>query len=98
MVKHVIIWALKEDAKKNPTLKMEIKEKLEGLLGKIEGLTEMKIITEGLPSSSGDLMLDSTFVDADALKYYAGHPEHVAVADGWVRPNVETRLAFDFEI
>ncbi len=98
MVKHVIIWKLSEDAKNNPALKTEIKERLEGLLGKIEGLTEMKIITEGLPSSTGDLMLDSTFVDAEALKYYAGHPEHVAVADGWVRPNVETRMAFDFEI
>ncbi len=98
MVKHVIIWSLKDEAKENASLKAEIKEKLEGLLGRIEGLSEMKIITEGLPSSTGDMMLDSTFVDADALKYYANHPEHVAIADGLVRPNVMSRAAYDFEV
>jgi len=98
MVKHVIIWSLKEDIADKAGLISEIKEKLEALVGKIEGLLEMKIITNGLPSSKGDLMLDSTFVDEAALKYYASHPEHVAIADGLVRPNVASRAAYDYEI
>ena len=43
-------------------------------------------------------MLDSTFESAEALKGYAVHPEHVAVADGKVRPFTATRACLDYEI
>lgn len=98
MVKHVIIWTLKDEVADKQALIQEIKVALEGLVGKIEGLIDMKIETYGLPSSSGDLLLDSTFTDEAALKFYATHPEHVAIADGLVRPNVSARLAYDYEI
>lgn len=98
MVKHMIIWKLKEefseDEKKE--IKKNIKEGLEGLVGKIPGLLEMNIITEILPSSSGDLMMDSTFESEEALKGYSKHPEHVKVADGKVRPNVAARSCVDY--
>ena len=98
MVKHVIIWALKDDIADKKALMEKIKVELEGLVGKIEGLLEMKIIIEGLASCKGDFMLDSTFTDEAALKYYSSHPDHVAIADGLVRPNVSARLAYDYEI
>ena len=98
MVKHVIIWALKDDIADKKELMKKIKVELEGLVGKIEGLVEMKIIIEGLPSCKGDFMLDSTFTDEAALKYYSSHPDHVAIADGLVRPNVSARLAYDYVI
>ena len=60
MVKHMIVWNLKDGIDKD-AVKAEIKKQLEDLVGKIDGLLEMKIITEGLPSSSGDLMMDSLF-------------------------------------
>ena len=98
MVKHMIIWSLKDEISDKTALANEIKNALEGLVGKIDGLLEMKIITCGLPSSSGDLMMDSTFKDADSLKFYATHPEHVKVADGLVRPNVSIRSSYDYEV
>lgn len=100
MVKHVILWTLKEefDEKQKAEIKKGIKEGLEGLFGKIPGLTEIKVYTEGLASSNADLMLDSTFESAEALKGYAVHPDHVAVADGKVRPFTATRSCLDFEI
>ena len=100
MVKHVILWNLKEEysAEEKARIKAEIKESLEALVGKIPGLLEMKINIEGLPSSTADLMLDSTFESAEALKGYAVHPEHVAVADGKVRPFTATRACLDYEI
>ncbi len=98
MVKHVIIWSLKDEITDKKILISEIKVALEGLVGKIDGLIDLKIITNGLSSSRGDLMLDSTFKDEAALKFYASHPEHIAVADGLVRPNVALRLAYDYEI
>ena len=100
MVKHMILWQLKDElsAEEKVAVKAGIKEGLEALAGKIPGLTEIKVQTEGLASSNADVMLDSTFEDEAALKGYAVHPEHVAVADGKVRPYTKTRLCLDFEV
>ena len=99
MVKHIIIWTLKEmpEAEKAERKRL-IKEGLEGLKGRIDGLVEIKVITDILPSSNGDLMLDSTFTSESALKGYAVHPEHVKVADERVRPFTAERKCVDFEI
>ena len=99
MVKHVILWTLKEeysDAQKEQ-IKAEIKAGLEGLKGQIPGLLDIKVVTNGLASSNADLMLDSSFENEDALKGYAVHPAHVAVADGKVRPHTASRVCLDFE-
>lgn len=100
MVKHVILWKLKEEysAEEKEAIKAGIKEGLEGLAGKIPGLLEIKVYTQGLPSSNADLMLDSAFTDEASLKGYAVHPEHVAVADGKVRPYTAQRSCLDFEV
>ena len=97
MTKHVIIWKLKETVENKEETKRKIKVALEGLAGKIEGLEKMRILTEKLPSSSGDLMMDSLFTDNEALKNYQKHPLHLEVANRLVRPNVDVRLSFDFE-
>ncbi len=97
MVKHMIIWSLKEEMDKE-SVKAEIKKELEGLLGKIEGLSEMKILTEGFPCSAGDLMMDSTFESKAALEAYQSHPAHQAIANGLVLPHVASRASFDYEV
>lgn len=100
MVKHVILWTLKDefDADEKERIKAGIKEGLESLEGKIPGLLEIHVNTNGLASSTADLMLDSTFESAQALKGYSTHPEHVAVADSKVRPYTATRACLDYEI
>lgn len=100
MVKHIILWTLKEmsDAEK-ADVKKEIKEGLEGLKGKIQGLLDIKVVAEDrLESSTADLMLDSSFESFEALKGYSKHPEHVAVADSKVRPFTASRACLDFEV
>lgn len=100
MVKHIILWTLKDtlSAEEKIAVKKGIKEGLEGLKGKIPGLLEIHVETEGLASSNADLMLDSSFEDEAALKAYAVHPEHVAVADGKVRPYTAVRSCLDFVV
>lgn len=99
MVKHIILWTLKDmSTEETLSVKQGIKEGLEGLMGKIPGLLEIKVQTAGLASSNADVMLDSTFETEEALKNYALHPEHVAVADGKVRPFTATRSCMDFEV
>ena len=81
------------------SVKKGIKDGLEGLKGKIPGLIDIKVNTEGrLASSTADLMLDSTFENAEALKGYSKHPEHVAVADSKVRPYTASRSCLDCEV
>jgi hypothetical protein len=97
MVKHIILWQLKEDIADKAAVKAGIKAGLEGLKGRIPGLVDIRVRTEGLASSNVDVMLDSTFADAASLKGYSTHPEHVKVADGKVRPFTRARLCLDFE-
>lgn len=98
MVKHVIIWKLKETVADKAATMQTIKTALEGLVGKIEGLEHMQILLDKLPSSSGDLMMDSLFLSNEALQFYQKHPLHQEIANGLVRPNVDVRLSFDFEV
>ena len=100
MVKHIILWQLKEELQEaeKEAVKAGIKTGLEGLAGQIPGLIDIKVQTECLASSNADVMLDSTFVDENALKTYANHPAHVNVADNQVRPYTKTRACMDFEL
>ncbi len=100
MVKHIILWKLKDEYSEaeKEAIKKDIKEGLEGLVGKVPGLTEAHVQTEHLASSTVDLMLDTTLTDEAALKGYAVHPDHVAVADSKVRPYTQVRSCIDFEI
>lgn len=100
MVKHVIIWTLKDglSAERKAEIKITAKKNLEALVGKIDGLIDMKIQIDLFPSSSGEMMLDSTFESYDALKNYATHPAHQEVANRDVRPFIATRSCMDFEI
>ena len=96
MVKHIILWKLKEECN-TASVKAGIKEGLEGLLGKIPGLLAISVQNEGLASSNADVMLYSVFEDEASLQGYATHPAHVLVADTFVRPFAATRLCLDFE-
>lgn len=99
MVKHVILWKLKDLSESElVTVKTGIKENLEALIGKIPGLLEIKVYTDKLDSSNVDVMLDSTFEDEAALKGYAVHPDHVAVANTYVRPYTASRACLDFVV
>ena len=101
MVKHIILWtldpALSDEEK--ATVKAGVKAGLEGLVGQVPGLLDVKVHTEGrLASSNADVMLDSTLESEEALKGYARHPAHMAVANGKVRPYTVQRACLDFEL
>ena len=98
MVKHVILWQLKEElsAEEKQNVKEGIKSGLESLKGKIPGLLDIHVEINPLDSSNADVMLDSSFESEEALKGYAIHPEHVKIADGKVRPFTKTRTCMDY--
>jgi hypothetical protein len=97
MVKHVIIWTLKaefSDEEKRRAAE-KIKSSLEGLMGKISGMTSVKVNIDLLPSSTGDVMLDTEFTDENALKAYQVNPDHVAAAT-YIRSVVSDRKCVDY--
>ena len=99
MVRHVILWKLKAELQgaEKEAVKAGIKAGLEGLAGQIPGLVSVRVYTDAVPRSSGaDLMLDTAFESAEALKGYSVHPAHVAVADSRVRPYTQVRTCLDF--
>ncbi len=99
MVKHIILWKLKESLspEEKTSVKKNMKEQLEALAGKVPGLTEIIVRTDPLASSNAEVMLDSTLESEEALKGYQTHPEHVKVADTYVRPYTEVRMCMDYE-
>lgn len=100
MVKHVILWQLKDELgpEDKNRVKADIKKGLEGLAGEVPGVVEIKVITDGLASSNADVMLDSAFEDIEALKGYSVNPKHVKVADTYVRPYTKLRVCMDYEV
>ncbi|MCR4960787.1 MAG: Dabb family protein [Lachnospiraceae bacterium] len=95
MVKHVILWTLKEEFR-NDEIKAGIKNGLEGLKGKIPGLIDIRVNIDPLESSNCDVMLDSCFANEEALKAYAVHPVHVDIANTKVRPYTASRVCMDY--
>ena len=100
MVKHVILWKLKDDldGQSKEETAQNIKNNLEALVGKVPGLIRAQVNINPLPSSNADVMLDSELENEEALKAYQTHPEHVKVADTFVRPYAEIRMCMDYEV
>lgn len=101
MVRHVILWTLRPGLSEAECqrVKEEMKQGLEALVGVVPGLRSATVHTEGrLPSSTADIMLDSTLESEEALRAYAVHPAHVAVAEEKVKPYVSQRVCLDFEV
>ena len=101
MVKHIILWKLRSELSETEKREkaLAIKQGLESLKGQVPGLIDIHVQIDGrLETSNADIMLDSTLESFDALKGYAVHPAHLAVANGIVRPNTELRTCLDYEL
>ena len=100
-VKHIILWTLSPELteEEKDKVKKGIKEGLEGLVGTVPGLLKCQVNISGrLSSSNCDVMLDSTLESPEALKAYATHPAHVAVAETKVKPFTIQRVCLDYVI
>ncbi len=100
MVKHVILWNLKDEytPEEKQAIRLGIKEGLEGLAGRIPGLLDIQVKLPTLATSTADVMLDSSFESAEALAGYSKNPLHVEVANTKVRPYTKARACLDFEV
>ncbi|NTW10585.1 MAG: Dabb family protein [Chlorobiaceae bacterium] len=99
MIKHIVIWKLKDFAEGNhrEANAAIVKQGLESLLGRIPGMTVIEIGFDFSRSeTSGDIVLYSEFHGREALEAYQKHPEHLALKDFIVSVTQERRVA-DYE-
>jgi len=92
MVKHIVMWRLKNKAEA-----AGVKQQLEGMRGRIEGLLALEVGLNFAEGSPVDIALYSEFTDRAALNAYADHPVHVPVKQ-FVSARVAERWVTDYEI
>ena len=99
MVHHIVMWKFKPEVEesKKPELKKAMAENLKSLVGKVPGLLSVDFVTDPIPSSTHDMALVTTMKKAEDVKVYGSHPEHVKVADTYVRPYTTERACLDYE-
>ena len=93
MVKHIVMYTLKEDVCKEEAVKI-VASSLEPLVGKIPGLLHMEIrqAYQGM-----DYALYSEFESREALAAYAVHPLHLE-AKSHFHHFLATRVSADYEV
>ena len=97
MVRHIVIWNFKEglSEEENRQNALTVKKELENLTSVIEGIVELKVYVDALPSSNRNVILNSLFVDEKALAEYQVHPEHKRVGL-FVREVLQDRACMDY--
>lgn len=100
MIKHIVLWKLKEHAEGAAKAEnaMKIKALLESLAGKMPGLLKIEVSVDlGLDEGGVDLCLYSEFENRAALAAYQEHPLHAAMKP-FIGACREERRVIDYEI
>jgi len=97
MVRHIVMWNLREDfsASEKTAAAQKIKSTLEALPSTIEGIVSLSVKIESLPTGNREIMLDSLFVSEEALAAYVTHPDHVRAGD-YIKTVVIDRASIDY--
>ncbi len=98
MIKHIVLWTINpaEGLDKKST-QLKIKEKLESLKGKIEGLVSLQVgVNQNESPEAYDICLITEHPTWKDLQHYQDHPLHKEVGAffGQVR---KSRAVTDFE-
>ena len=94
MVKHIVLYTLKDGVEKEPTIKM-IASVLEPRVGKIPGLKHLEV--RQAYSGGMDYALYSEFESREALENYAVHPLHQEAKTHFFHL-LDSRVAADYEL
>ena len=92
MIKHIVIWPMKDDV--TDAQKTEMKIRLEALKGVVEELVDIEV---GIDDENGTMSLYSVFASDADLATYQAHPAHQDVV-GFVKPLVAGRSVCDYKI
>ncbi|AUM96097.1 TPA: Dabb family protein [Clostridium botulinum] len=100
MIKHIVMWKLKEFAEGKSKLENAniIKTSLEDLQNRID---EVKLIEAGVNINDSkqayDVVLYSEFKNLEDLNLYQNHPDHLKVGE-FINKVKEERIVTDYEV
>lgn len=100
MIKHIVMWRLKDTALGNDKAVNArlIKQRLEALRDRIPGLLKIEVgLDFSATDQSADMVLYSEFENRQALDAYQAHPEHEAIKP-FVLSVRSDRLLADYEV
>ncbi|HYA89105.1 MAG TPA: Dabb family protein [Nitrospirota bacterium] len=100
MIKHIVMWKLKEIAECGDRLQnaKKMKHDLEALKRVIPQIRHIEVGLNSLPSEgSYDIVLYSEFENEKDLEIYQKHPDHVKVAE-FISTVRERRAVVDYTI
>ncbi len=96
MIKHIVMWNFAETDRAANLEK--VRDALRGLRQVVPGILTLEPVIPVDPfEHSYDLVLYSEFESVDALRAYATHPDHVAVA-GMIKAAATARVCVDYEV
>lgn len=100
MIKHIVIWKLKEsgEGKSKSENANIIKTGLESLKNEIAQIKAIEVgINFNESAQASDVVLNSEFETKEDLNIYQNHPAHLKVS-GYVSKVVDERRVIDYEI
>ncbi|WP_031479270.1 Dabb family protein [Maridesulfovibrio frigidus] len=100
MIKHIVMWTLKDEAAGGTAAEngLKMKEMLENLSGKIEGLKHIEVSVDtfgAIPDCS--VVLYSEFETTQDLDFYQTHPLHQECGS-FIKQVAASRSAVDYVI
>lgn len=98
MVHHIVMWNLKEElsAEEKKQAALLIKQKLEAVAEKAQGIISLKVEINEMDSSNKDVALISCFESEEALQAYQISPAHKE-AGAYVGSVACKRSCFDYK-
>jgi len=99
VIKHIVMWRFADEAEgadKATNLRI-VRDRLAALDGLVPGLLTLEPVIPDALEHDYDLVLYSEFESVEALKAYATHPDHVAVA-GLIGKVRTERVCVDYQV
>lgn len=100
MIKHIVMWKLKDNYNRmdKNEIAVKLKNELEGLKTKIPEIGKIEAGINFNPSDAAyDVVLYSEFESNEALSIYQKHPDHVKIAEFVSEVRTE-RCVVDYEL
>lgn len=98
MVKHIVLFKLKDTCSKEEKLEVmnRFKAAIEALPAKIDVIRKVFVGLNINEAEQWDICLESEFDTLDDVKFYAAHPDHVAAA-ALLKEVKQDRACVDYE-
>ncbi|MET0319215.1 MAG: Dabb family protein [Duganella sp.] len=100
MIKHIVMWKLKDEAEgaDRATNIAKVKALLDGVADVVPGILKFEaVVAQPGLEATYDVVLYSEFADRAALEAYGNHPDHVAIKP-FISAVRSDRQCMDYEI